>query len=177
MLGGMLTVTLVLVSRKVGAGSGGYGLLLAGFGVGGLIGASVTARLDAPSRWRHTLAIAMLLVGIPVAALGVVPTLAGAVALAVLGGGGMIVGEVLGETALPRMLDDEVLARAYGLAFPISISGIVAGSLIAGPLVSLLGLTGTLAVSGAAVLTIGALLVSRPLDGMPTATAPVPAVG
>jgi MFS family permease len=174
---GMLTVTLVLVSRKVGAGSGGYGLLLGGFGVGGLIGASVTARLDAPSRWRHTLAIAMLLVGIPVAALGVVPTLAGAVALAVLGGGGMIVGEVLGETALPRMLDDEVLARAYGLAFPISISGIVVGSLIAGPLVSLLGLTGTLAVSGAAVLTIGALLVSRPLDAMPTPTAPVPAVG
>src|SRR5581483_3363615 len=39
---GMLTVTLVLVSRKVGAGSDGYGLLLGGFGVGGLIGASVT---------------------------------------------------------------------------------------------------------------------------------------
>jgi MFS family permease len=174
---GMLTVTLVLVSRKVGAGAGGYGLLLAGFGVGGLIGASVVARLDAPSRWRRTLAIALLLVGIPVAALGVVPTLAGAVALAVLGGGGMIVGEVLGETALPRMLDDEVLARAYGLAFPISISGIVAGSLIAGPLVSLLGLTGTLAVGGAAVLTIGALLVSRPLDVTPVATAPMPAVG
>jgi MFS family permease len=174
---GMLTVTLVLVSRKVGAGAGGDGLLLAGFGVGGLIGASVVARLDAPSRWRRTLAIALLLVGIPVAALGVVPTLAGAVALAVLGGGGMIVGEVLGETALPRMLDDEVLARAYGLAFPISISGIVAGSLIAGPLVSLLGLTGTLAVGGAAVLTIGALLVSRPLDVTPVATAPMPAVG
>jgi MFS family permease len=174
---GMLTVTLVLVSRKVGAGSGGYGLLLAGFGVGGVIGASVAARLDAPSRWRHTLAIAMLLVGIPVAALGFVPTLAGAVALAVLGGGGMIVGEVLGETALPRMLDDEVLARAYGLAFPISISGIVAGSLIAGPLVSLLGLTGTLAVGGAAVLTIGALLVSRPLDVTSAGTTPAPALG
>jgi hypothetical protein len=89
----------------------------------------------------------------------------------------MIVGEVLGETALPRMLDDEVLARAYGLAFPISISGIVAGSLIAGPLVSLLGLTGTLAVGGAAVLTIGALLVSRPLDLTPAGTAPAPALG
>jgi MFS family permease len=174
---GMLTVTLVLVSRKVGAGSGGYGLLLAGFGVGGVIGATVTAQLDAPARWRRTLAIAMVLVGIPLAALGFVPTLAGAVALAVLGGGGMIVGEVLGETALPRMLDDEVLARAYGLAFPISISGIVAGSLIAGPLVSLLGLTGTLAVGGAAVLTIGALLVSRPLDVTPAGTAPVPALG
>jgi MFS family permease len=171
---GILTVTLVLVGRKVGAGNAGYGLLLGGFGAGGVIGATVTARLDAPSRWRGTLAVAMLLVGIPLAALGVVPTLAGAVALAVLGGGGMIVGEVLGETALPRMLDDAVLARAYGLVFPISISGIVAGSLIAGPLVSLFGLTGTLAVVGAAVLTIGALLLSRPLDVTPGAPAAVP---
>src|SRR5205085_1660224 len=54
---GMLTVTLVLVSRKVGAGSGGYGLLLAGFGVGGVIGACVTARLVAPSSWRSHLAV------------------------------------------------------------------------------------------------------------------------
>jgi MFS family permease len=171
---GMLTVTLVLVGRKVGAGTGGYGLLLGGFGVGGVAGAAVTARLDAPSRWRGTLAVALLLVGIALAGLGVVPTLAGALALAVLGGGGMIVGEVLGETALPRMLDDEVLARAYGLVFPMSISGIVAGSLIAGPLVSAFGLTGTLVVGGVAVLTIGALLLSRPLEVAPAAPAPMP---
>lgn len=176
---GMLTVTLVLVSRKVGAGTGGYGLLLGGFGLGGVIGATVTARLDAPSRWRGTLAVALLLVGVPLAVLGVVPTLAGALALAVLGGGGMIVGEVLSETALPRMLDDEVLARAYGLVFPVSISGIVAGSLIAGPLVSAFGLTGTLAVGGAAVLAIGALLLSRPLEVAPAAGTSValPAAG
>jgi MFS family permease len=177
---GMLTVTLVLVGRKVGAGTGGYGLLLGGFGVGGVIGAAVTARLDAPSRWRGTLAVALLLVGISLAGLGVAPTLAGALALAVLGGGGMIVGEVLGETALPRMLDDEVLARAYGLVFPMSISGIVAGSLIAGPLVSAFGVTGTLAVGGAAVLAIGALLLSRPLVVSPAASAsvaPLPAAG
>jgi MFS family permease len=161
---GLLTVTLVLVGRRVGAGAGGYGLLLAAFGVGGVIGASATGRFDAPSRWRRTLTVAMLLIGLPVAALGVVPTFAGAVALAVLGGGGMIVGEVLSETALPRTLDDAVLARAYGLVFPISIAGIVAGSLIAGPLVSLLGLTGAMVAAGAGVLAAGALLVSRPLD-------------
>jgi MFS family permease len=172
---GILTVTLVLVGRNVGAGSGGYGLLLGGFGVGGVIGAGLIARLDAPSQWRPALAVAMVLVGVPLAALGVVPSLPAAIALAMLGGGGMIVGEVLGETALPRMLDDEVLARAYGLVIPISISGIVAGSLLAGPLVSLLGLTGTMAVGGAAVLMIGALLVSRPLEAAPGAPAPVPA--
>ncbi len=172
---GMLTVTLVLVSRKVGAGSGGYGLLIGGFGVGGLIGASITARLSAPSRWRRTLAVALVLVGLSFAALGVVPSLATALTLALLGGGGMIVGEVLGETALPRMLDDEVLARAYGLVFPVSISGIVAGSLIAGPLVSLLGVTGTMALGGSSVLAIAALLLSRPLEVSAGAPAAAPA--
>jgi hypothetical protein len=36
---GLLTVMLVLVSRQVGAGEGGYGILLGGFGAGGLLGA------------------------------------------------------------------------------------------------------------------------------------------
>jgi MFS family permease len=160
---GILTVTLVLVSRRVGAGDGGYGLLLGGFGVGGVIGASVTGRIGGPARWRRTLTVAMVLVGVPLAGLGVVPTLAGALALAMLGGGGMIVGEVLCETALPRMLDDEVLARAYGVVFPISVGGIVVGSLVAGPLVALLGVAGALAAVGAAVLLAGALLLCRPL--------------
>ena len=172
---GVLTVTLVMVSHRVGAGAGGYGLLLGGFGVGGVIGASITSRIDAPSRWRRTLMVALVLVGLPIAALGFVPTLAGAALLALLCGGGMIVGEVLCETALPRMLDDEVLGRAYGLVFPMSIAGIVAGSLIAGPLVSLLGLAVGMAAAGAGVLVAGALLLSRPLEvttGAPAAAVP-----
>ncbi len=161
---GMLTVTLVLVGRKVGAGSSGYGLLLGAFGVGGVIGAIVTARIEAAARWRRTLAWAMTLVGLPLVALGVVPTMIGALALALISGGGMIVGEVLSETALPRLLEDSVLARAYGLVFPASIAGIVAGSLIAGPLVGLLGLTGAMVTAGLSVLLVAALLLHRPLD-------------
>jgi len=158
---GLLTVTLVLVSRKIGAGNGGYGLLLAAFGAGGVIGAIVTARISASAQWRRALALA--LVGVPLAALGVAPTLPLALALALLGGGGMIVGEVLSETALPRLLDDAVLARAYGLVFPVSIFGIVAGSLIAGPLLALFGVTGALAAAGLFVLFVAALLLHRPL--------------
>jgi hypothetical protein len=75
----------------------------------------------------------------------------------------MIVGEVLSETALPRLLDDAVLARAYGLVFPVSIFGIVAGSLIAGPLLAVFGVTGALAASGLFVLVVAALLLHRPL--------------
>ena len=132
-----------------------------------MIGAILTARIEAGGRWRRTLAFALALVGLPLAALGIVPTLPLALGLAFLGGGGMIVGEVLSETALPRLLDDAVLARAYGLVFPASIAGIVAGSLIAGPLLALFGLTGALAVAGLFVLLVAALLLHRPLAPQP----------
>jgi hypothetical protein len=72
--------------------------------VGGVIGPILTARIEAGERWRRTLAFA--LVGLPLAGLGIVPKLPLALGLAFLGGGGMIVGEVLSETALPRLLDD-----------------------------------------------------------------------
>ncbi len=161
---GLLTVTLVLVGQRVGAGDGGYGLLLGAFGAGGVIGAVVTARMRAASHWRPMLAIALALVALPLVGLGLSHALPVALALAVVGGAGMIVGEVLSETALPRMLADDVLARAYGLALPTSLAGVVAGSLVAGPLVALLGLTTTLTVAGVFVLLVAAALLRRPLD-------------
>lgn len=172
---GLLTVTLVLVSRKIGAGNSGYGLLLGAFGGGGVVGAIVTARISARAQWRRTLALALSLVGVPLAALGVAPTLPLALALALLGGGGMVVGEVLSETALPRLLDDAVLARAYGLVFPVSILGIVVGSAVAGPLLALFGVTGALAASGLFVLVVAALLLHRPLVSQPASLQAEPA--
>jgi MFS family permease len=160
---GLITVTLVLVARKVGAGSSGYGLLLGAFGAGGLIGAFATARIKPTAHWRRILAGALLLVAVSLAGLGLATSLIGALALAALGGVGMIVSEVLVETALPRLLDEAVLARAYGLVFPASICGIVVGSLIAGPLVSLIGLTGALIATGSCVLLAAQLLLHRPL--------------
>ena len=41
----MLSVTLVLVAMRSGLAGGGYGLLLAAIGVGGVIGAAVAPRL------------------------------------------------------------------------------------------------------------------------------------
>jgi MFS family permease len=159
---GILTVTLVLVAGRVGAGPGGYGLLLGAFGVGGIGGAAVAGRIDG-GHWRRTLAVALALLALPVAALGVAESLWVALPLAAVGGTGAVVAEVLSETALPRVLDDAVLARAYGLMLPLALSGIVAGSLIAGPLVALLGVTGALVATGAGVLALAALLLRRPL--------------
>jgi hypothetical protein len=70
-----------------------------------------------------------------------------------MSGSGAVLVEVLCETALQRELDEEVFARAYGIALPMTIGGIVVGSLVAVPLVALVGLTG--AIIGTGVLAGG----------------------
>jgi MFS family permease len=160
---GLMTVTLVLVSMRVGTGTGGYGLLLGMFGVGGVVGAVLAGKVAAPGLWRRMLLVALGLVAVAVAALGLVHSLVAAIVLSLAGGGGMIVAEVLSETALGRMLDDTVLARAYGLALPASLSGIVIGSLVAGPLVATVGVTSTFVIAGLVVAVASGLLLRRPL--------------
>jgi predicted MFS family arabinose efflux permease len=175
---GLLTVTLVLVSMRVGTGSGGYGLLLGMFGIGGVIGAAISGKLDAPALWRRMLLVALGIVAVAVAALGLVHSLVAAIILSLAGGGGMIVAEVLSETALGQMLDDAVLARAYGLALPASLSGIVIGSLVAGPLVASVGVTATFLVAGLGLAVASALVLRHPLQdtGARAVVVPAPAM-
>ena len=71
--------------------------------------------------------------------MALVAWLPGLLVLAVVAGAGAVLVEVLCETALQRELDDEVFTRAYGIALPVSIAGIVVGSLIAAPLAMAVG--------------------------------------
>ncbi len=160
---GTLTVLFVLLARQLGAGTGAYGLLMGAYGIGGVIGAMVTGRVANPARWRRALIAALLLVATTLVALGSGPTLLEALAASSLGGGGLVVGEVLADTALPEMLDDDILGSAYGLAVPVSLGGIVVGSLLAGPLVSFLGVGGALTAVGLAVVVACGAVVRRPL--------------
>lgn len=160
---GMLTVTFVFVGRRLGIGDGGYGVLLAACGVGGVLGAYLTGRIVEPSQWRTALTMALLLVATSLLVLGTAVSLIQALLAALIGGGGLVVGEILSDTALPVLLDDAVIGRAYGLSVPVSIAGIAAGSLLAGPLVTAAGTTGAFAVAAAAVLAVGALLRRQPL--------------
>jgi hypothetical protein len=67
-----------------------------------------------------------------------------------------------------------VFGRAYGLALPASIAGIVIGSAIAPVLVSLLGAAGALAATGGAVLAYTSLILRRGTvrDGQRTPAVP-----
>ena len=88
-----------------------------------------------------------------------------AILLAACTGAGALCVEIMTETGLQRMLDDEVFGRAYGLALPASIAGIAAGSLIAPVLVSSFGGTAALLACGGVVLAYCAVMWRSAREG------------
>jgi predicted MFS family arabinose efflux permease len=159
---GVLTVLFVLLGERLGLGAAGYGYLLSALGAGALLSAGVADRAAASDRPRRALigAIAALGVALPLFALSGSATVALVLAAAV--GAGTMASEVVADTTLQRTLDPTVFARAYGLVVPACVAGIAGGALLAPPLVALLGLDATLVLTGALVMTYGALALVRP---------------
>jgi MFS family permease len=156
---GMQTVLLLLVARHAGLGLHGYGYLFAGIGVGALAGTSVAGRVMRLPHQRAVLLAALAAVGLPMLVLPLVSWAVLAIVLAASTGAGAILVEILTETSLQRSLPADVFGRAYGLALPAAVAGIVLGSLIAPVLVSTVGGTGAMLTSGAAVVGYGLLLL------------------
>jgi MFS family permease len=175
---GTQTVLLLVVSRHIGLGTQGYGYLFAGIGAGGLAGAALAGRASSSQRPRWILAAALACAGLPMLLLAVTRWPAMAILLAGLTGTGALLVEILTETCLQRVLDEDVFGRAYGLALPASVGGIVVGSLVAPALVAVLGGSGALIAVGTVVLAY-ALVVARETKPLPSAVPagplPVPA--
>ncbi|HEY3880359.1 MAG TPA: MFS transporter [Trebonia sp.] len=169
---GMQTVLLILVARQAGLGLHGYGYLFAGIGAGGLVGTALASRALRSSHPRAVLVAALAAVGLPMPLLAVVHWPAAAIALVSMTGIGGILVEILTETGLQRMLPPELFGRAYGLALPASVGGIVVGSLVAPPLISVLGVAGALVACGATVAGYAVLLLLRAPGGQPASGRP-----
>jgi hypothetical protein len=131
-----------------------------------LVGADVLA-----SFVYGVLTVALVLVGTHI---GVTSGIVPAMLWAALSGAGATVVEVLTETILQTELDDAVLARAYGFAFPISIAGICFGGAVAAPLIGAFGLLPVL--TGVAALVaayaLGLVRQARVRQVTPVRTAP-----
>jgi MFS family permease len=159
---GAQTVLLLLLANDLGHGRGGYGWLVGGLGFGGVVGTTVAARAADARRSRLVMAAALLAVAGSLPLLALTSSLPLAVALTVVTGAGSIVVEVMTDTGLQRSVDERVLGRVYGLSLPAALAGIVAGSLLAAPLVALVGLEGAMVVL-AAVVAGYALMMVRPV--------------
>jgi hypothetical protein len=152
----------VAVSVHLTGGSDGYGYLLAGQALGGLLLATVANRLSARGRLADVLVGGMLLLSLPFAATAAVHGLTAAFLLQVLAGAGMVVIDVLAITALQRDLARGVLSRALGLVDSVVLAACVTGSAAAAVLLRTSGLTSTLVVFGVGFAGL-AVVSARPL--------------
>ncbi|HZR53037.1 MAG TPA: MFS transporter [Streptosporangiaceae bacterium] len=157
---GMQTVLLIDVAGRAGLGLHGYGYLFAGLGAGALAGTALASRALRCPHPRAVLCAGLAAVGLPMPLLAVVHWGPAAIALTAVTGVGAILVEILTETSLQRTLPADAFGRAYGLALPASLAGIVVGSLLAPLLISVLGATGALIACGGGAIGYGLLLTA-----------------
>ena len=110
----VLFVALALAVLRIG--DAGVGVLNAALGLGGIVGAAVTARLVGGRSLRPWLAIGAALWGAGLAAIGLVPPAVAAIVIVGASGAGRALMDVAGRTLLQRTAPPAVLARALFLA-------------------------------------------------------------
>jgi CRP-like cAMP-binding protein/predicted MFS family arabinose efflux permease len=145
------TVLFVGVSaHKLGTGANGFGYLLAGLGIGGLLMAAGVDRLAARG------SLAWVIIGgvagytLPTALLTVIHSPAVAVVVEVFRGGSTLVVDVLALTALQRAVPKEQLGRVMGSFFAFVIGAIALGTVITPPIANALGLDAALLIMAGA---------------------------
>ena len=155
------TVLFVPVARvQLHAGSSGYGYLLAGLGVGGLLGAAVVNRLAARTRLAPALLGGIAVYCLPTALLVVVHTPALGYLLQVVRGAGTLVVDTLAITALQRSAPKEMVARVFGAFFALVLGAISLGALLT-PILLRAGLHVTLLVYGLGIPALCLLSLPR----------------
>ena len=155
------TVLFAPVSKfQLHTGSQGYGYLLAGLGVGGVLGAGVVNRLAQNPRLAPAILGGMTLYCLPTALLVVVHQPSVAFALQVLRGAGTLVVDTLAITALQRSVPKEMVARVFGVFFALVLAAISLGALIT-PYVLHAGLHPTLLAYGIGIPALCFLALPR----------------
>ena len=169
LVAGALNVLIVVTALQLlDLGEGGVGYLNSAVGIGGLIGALISAALIG-RRLTTNFLLGILLWGIPIALIGLVPEPAPALLFLGLVGLGNTLVDVSAFTLLQRAVPDEVLARVFGAVQALWVGGIGIGAIIAPLLIEALGVRGALIVTGALlpVLTILSHRRLAPLDEVP----------
>lgn len=132
-------------------GDGGVGYLSAAIGIGAFIGAVGALSLTGARRLSPAFLLGIVLIGVPLMAMGIWQELAVAIiALGLMGVGSSLV-DVAGLTLVQRAVPDDVLARVFGVIQMLWLASIGIGAAIVPVLISWLGIE-------TAFIAVGALL-------------------
>ena len=132
-------------------GEGGVGYLSAAIGIGAFVGAVGALSLTGARRLSPAFLAGIVLIGVPLMAIGVWQELAVAVAALALMGIGSSLVDVAGLTLVQRAVPDEVLARVFGVIQMLWLASIGIGAALVPALISWLGVE-------ASFIAVGALL-------------------
>ncbi len=157
---GASTVLYVPLSVRLGTGAEGYGYLLAGSALGGLLGAGLANRLSSASRLAPVIMGSICVQALPF--LVTVPVHAPVLAalLQVISGVGMVIVDVLALTSLQRDLPGAVLGRVLGVFDTVVLAGILLASVATGVLLAHADVT-------VALVAIGVGIPAVALAGLP----------
>jgi MFS family permease len=152
------TVLFIGVSEDtLGTGTHGFGYLLAGLGIGGLLAAPAVDRLAASRRLAVIITLGVAGYCLPTALLTVIESPEIAFALQILRGGSTLVVDVLAIAALQRAVPADQLARVFGVFFAFVLGAISLGALVTPPIVDVFGLDAGLFVMAIGPFALGLL--------------------
>ena len=152
------TVLLVGVSdAQLGTGPQGFGYLLAGLGIGGILMALVVDRLASSRRLALIITAGVAFYCLPTALLVVVHSPGVAFVIQVIRGAGTLVVDVLAITALQRAVSEDVIARVFGVFFALILGAISLGTIVTPAIVNGPGLHAALYIMAFVPFAIGLL--------------------
>lgn len=159
MLAGAYTVVFIPISQHLGMGTQGYGYLLAGSAIGGIIGATVADRLSRARRLAPIIVGGLLIQSIPYVLTAFTTLSVVGIGLQVVSGIGMVIVDVVALTAIQREVAAGQLSRVLSLQDTVALLASVLGTFTAAALLSALPIEISLIVMGS-VFTVVALALS-----------------
>ena len=149
LLVGMADVLAVVLAFEIlSLGPAGPGALISAIGFGGVAGAGASILLAGRRRLGPALAGALLVAGAPFALAGLTNHLLWSLLLLAAAGAGKSFLEVAARTLLQRSVNEDVLARVFGLQEGLMLLAMAVGALFVPLLVGLAGPRGAFAVAG-----------------------------
>jgi len=169
LVAGALNVLIVVTALQLlDLGEEGVGFLNSAVGIGGLVGAMVSAALIG-RRLTTNFLVGIVLWGIPIALIGVFPDpLPVLLFLALVGLGNTLV-DVSAFTLLQRAVPDDVLARVFGAVQGLWVATLGLGAIVAPLLIAAVDIRGALIITGALLPILAMVLRGRltALDEVP----------
>jgi MFS family permease len=160
-IGALDVLTVVLAYGVLAMGPAGPGLLSAAVGVGGLVGAAATVTLIGRDRLAPAFFVGVVVIGVPIALIAFAGGPGVAIVLLGVAGVGKSFFDVTSRTLLQRSVDDDVLARVFGVQEGLGMAALGIGSVAAPLLVAAVGVDTAFMIAGLALPAVALLVVGR----------------